>query len=88
MKQYFYKSNMMEKNYLASYADAYCTDNALFFINTLTDRQLILTGENALLQKLLLALENGVSDVDLDYLLSQCNAGHVLESLLREGMIE
>ena len=49
MKQYFYKSNMMEKNYLASYADAYCTDNALFFINTLTDRQLILTGENALL---------------------------------------
>lgn len=88
MKQYIYNLNMIEKNYLASYADALFINNRLFLINTLTDRQVMLEGEREDLQQLLLALEKGVSDEDLNLLLIKCNAERVLETLLREGLLE
>ncbi len=88
MEQYFYKSNMIEKNYLASYADAFFMNNKLFLINTLTDRQVMLEGEKDSLQQLLLALNRGISDEDLNLLLVKCNAEGILETLLREGLVE
>lgn len=88
MKQYFYKFNTIEKNYLASYADAIFMNNRLFLINTLTDRQLMFKGEREHLQQLLLALQSGISDEDLNSLLVKCNAEEILEILMVEGLLE
>lgn len=88
MKQYRYNSNNINKNYIASYANILLGDNQLLFINTLTDRKVVLCGENDSLACLLTALENGVSDQELCKLLSKYHVENLLETLLLEGMIE
>ena len=45
MKQYLYTEETVQKNFLASYADAWIRGGHLFLVNTLTDRQMILSGE-------------------------------------------
>lgn len=88
MKQYRYHSENINDNYLASYANILLVEGQLHFINTLTDRQVVLQGAHDSLVHLLTALENGVSDQKLCELLSEYPVEGLLETLLREGMIE
>lgn len=88
MKQYIYNADTVKKNFLASYADAIIKENRLFLVNILTDRQILIEGNHSLLEYLVLKLENGISDEELLYLLSELGIQNLLEILLREGMIE
>lgn len=88
MKQYIYNADTIKKNFLVSYADAIIKGNRLFLVNILTDRQILIEGNHSLLEYLVLKLENGVSDEELLYLLSELGVQNLLEVLLREGMIE
>ena len=88
MKQYIYNVDTIKKNFLASYADAIIKENRLFLVNILTDRQILIEGSHSLLEPLGLKLENGISDGELLYLLSELGVQNLLEVLLREGMIE
>lgn len=88
MKQYIYNADTIKKNFLASYADAIIKENRLFLVNILTDRQILIEGSHSLLKHLVLKLENGISDEELLYLLSEMGVQNLLEVLLREGMIE
>lgn len=88
MKQYIYNADTIKKNFLASYADAIIRENRLFLVNILTDRQILIEGSHSLLERLVLKLENGISDEELLYLLSELGVQNLLELLLREGMIE
>lgn len=88
MKQYIYNVDTIKKNFLASYADAIIKENRLFLVNILTDRQILIEGSHSLLEHLVLKLENGISDGELLYLLSELGVQNLLEVLLREGMIE
>lgn len=88
MKQYRYNSSNINNNYIASYANTMLGEGQLLFINTLTDRRIVLRGVHESLAKLLTALENGISDQKLCELLSEYPVEGLLEILLREGMIE
>ena len=88
MKQYLYTEETVQKNFLASYADAWIRGGRLFLVNTLTDRQMILSGEKGQLEALLLALHQGVSDTELQLLLEAIGAQKDLEALFREGLVE
>ena len=88
MKQYIYNADTIKTNFLASYADAIIKENRLFLVNILTDRQILIEGSHSLLKHLVLKLENGISDEELLYLLSELGVQNLLEVLLREGMIE
>ncbi len=88
MKQYIYNVDTIKKNFLASYADTIIKENKLFLVNILTDRQILVEGSHSLLEQFVLKLENGISDEELLYLLSELCVQNLLEVLLREGMIE
>ena len=88
MKQYIYNVDTIKKNFLASYADTIIKENKLFLVNILTDRQILVEGSHSLLEQFVLKLENGISDEELLYLLSELGVQNLLEGLLREGMIE
>ena len=88
MKQYIYNVDTIKKNFLASYADTIIKENKLFLVNILTDRQILVEGSHSLLEQFVLKLENGISDGELLYLLSELGVQNLLEVLLREGMIE
>lgn len=88
MKQYRYNLDNIHKNYLASYANILLESNKLSFINTLTDRQVVLCGESDSLQHLRLALENGATDEELCTLLSTFHVENLMDILVAEGMIE
>lgn len=88
MKQYLYTAENVQKNFLASYADAWIRGGRLFLVNTLTDRQMILAGERGQLEALLLALHQGVSDEKLQVLLEAIGAQKDLEMLFQEGLVE
>ena len=88
MKQYLYTEETVQKNFLASYADAWIRGGHLFLVNTLTDRQMILSGERGQLEALLLALHQGVSDETLQVRLEANGAQKDLEALLQEGLVE
>lgn len=88
MKQYIYNTDMIKKNFIASYADAIIKGNKLFLVNILTDRQILIEGEHNMLKQLVSKLENGVSDEELIYILSKLRIQNLLEVLFREGMIE
>jgi hypothetical protein len=88
MKQYIYNAETIKRNFLAGYADAILKENRLFFVNVLTDRQVLLEGNNSLLAKLVDGLQNGISDAELNSLLSELGMQDLLEVLMREGLIE
>lgn len=88
MRQYIYNAEIVNKNFLASYADVIIKDNRMFLVNTLTDRQVLIKGDHILLEKLALKLETGVPDDELVRLLSELEIENSLEMLLREGLIE
>ncbi len=88
MKQYRYNLDNIHKNYLASYANILLKGNELSFINTLTDRQVMLSGEKDSLQYLCLALERGVTDEELCTLLTAFHIENLMDILVAEGMIE
>ena len=88
MKQYIYNVDTIKKNFLASYADTIIKENKLFLVNILTDRQILVEGSHSLLEQFVLKLENGISDEELLYPLSELGVQNLLEVLLREGMIE
>lgn len=88
MRQYIYSKDTISKNFLASYADVTIADGKIFLINILTDRQIMIKGENSILSKLINGLRNGVSDEALNNILSELGAQDMIDVLLREGMIE
>lgn len=88
MRQIYYNKENIDLNYLSCYAKAFLNDEYISFVNTLTDRQLLLKGEKKLLQKLLTLLTKGVNDEDLFLCLSQLKMENQYEVLLREGIIE
>lgn len=88
MRQYIYNKDSIQKNHIASYANAMIKGNRLFLVNILTDRQILIEGSRGQLEDLVLKLENGASDEELSDLLSELGIRDLLEVLLREGMIE
>ena len=46
MRQYIYNAEIVNKNFLASYADVIIKDNRMFLVNTLTDRQVLIKGDH------------------------------------------
>lgn len=88
MRQYIYNKDTIGKNFLASYADVTIKEGKIFLINILTNRQIMITGENLLLSKLINELRNGVSDEELHCILSELGMQDMVDVLFREGMIE
>lgn len=88
MRQYIYSKDTISKNFLASYAHITIADGKIFLINILTNRQIMIKGENSILSKLINGLKNGVSDEELNNILSELGAQDMIDVLLREGMIE
>lgn len=88
MRQYFYYSGNIEKNYLASYAHYRIAGETMYLTNILTGRQIPVCAGQRSLKALASALERGCSDQELRDCLKACQAEHMREILMREGMIE
>lgn len=88
MRQYFYHSGNIGKNYLASYARSHIAGEILYLTNILTDRCILICASHEKLESLMAALDAGCSDGELREYLKDCRAEHMLEVLMREGMIE
>lgn len=86
--QYIYNEDNIKKNFIASYADTIISENRLFIVNVLTDRQIVIEGKRNSLENFATKLKNGVSDMELETLLSELGVENLKDILLREGMIE
>lgn len=88
MKQYFYDEVTVKQNHIASYADVIFREDGLYFVNTLTDRQVRVIGDKEQLEKLAFSLQAGISDDSLICSFRKLNSEKLLNVLFREGMIE
>lgn len=88
MKQYIYRSDTIEKTYLASYANAMLQSNKLIMINTLTDEQVQVYGDRETLKRLITELENGIEENKLCRFLEDWGGEKVVEYMLQKGLIE
>lgn len=86
--QYIYNEDNIKKNFIASYADTIISENRLFIVNVLTDRQIVIEGKRNSLENFATKLKNGVSAMELETLLSELGVENLKDILLREGMIE
>lgn len=88
MKQYIYRSDTIEKTYLASYANAILQSDKLIIINTLTDEQVQVYSHRETLKRLLTELEKGVEEDRLCQILEDWGGEKVVECMLQKGLIE
>lgn len=88
MRQVIYDYNNIHLNYLASYANMELHKESIHLINTLTDRQVILSGSETILVELYGMLQTGITDEELLNLLDKIGVREQYELLLQEGLIE
>ena len=88
MRQVSYNAQNITLNYLGAYTQAHISGGQLLLCNTLTDRSVVLTGENKYLLQLLALLQDGAPDAALMEALASVHAEKQFETLLQEGLVE
>lgn len=88
MRQILYTCDNIKRIYLCAYTNAYISNGALFFVNTLTNINFSINGEEEYIRKILNGLLTGIEEEQLIRVLAEIGGENVYKLLIQEGMVE
>lgn len=88
MRQILYTCDNIKRIYLCAYTNAYISKGALFFVNTLTNINFSINGEEEYIRKILNGLLTGIEEEQLIRVLAEIGGENVYKLLIQEGMVE